>query len=311
MYADHTDKLLESSRFGGNQHRKADPGNQPSVPEAPTCTVCNKVFHRNADLRKHVKETDHTGFACDVCNTRFVSRQDMVRHKTLHAGGRQFVCHKKSSPAAQQHRNRYTQDTGERFCTCDTCGMTFLTVRSLREHKKTHLRQWRCSSESEPDLKQDQEADLEADVEADVEAELEPELEPDLERNQEADLEPDLEPEIGPDLEADPVELEEDQDADLEPDLEPDQEADEGSDTDAYSETNAGDTGQHDSHSQEGGTARKNSRAKQREVESLSPESTECPPSPFEDMVIMVFTCCFHLYMWSCYRSASCDMIML
>lgn len=57
------------------------------------CEVCGKVFHKQYNLRLHMKtHLDEKPFLCSKCPKRFARLHDKKRHELLHEGVKNFKC---------------------------------------------------------------------------------------------------------------------------------------------------------------------------------------------------------------------------
>lgn len=74
---------------------KTDSSINPPNPEAPSCSLCEKVFKRKEHLAQHMKL--HLGlrpFKCDQagCNKSFSRKEHLMRHVISHTGKKMFSC---------------------------------------------------------------------------------------------------------------------------------------------------------------------------------------------------------------------------
>lgn len=69
------------------------------------CTVCEEVFKKAADLRKHAKKhVENRPFACEECGKTFVKRKNLTAHALVHVELKPFECPECSKCFAIQHR---------------------------------------------------------------------------------------------------------------------------------------------------------------------------------------------------------------
>lgn len=89
------------------------------------CELCNKTFPYKHDLLRHLQtHTDERGYACDACEKKFKTR-DNLRNHSLEVHGKKSVA---------------SNATGTR---CDVCGKRF---KDLEYHKLSHSKkkQFHC-----------------------------------------------------------------------------------------------------------------------------------------------------------------------
>ena len=120
------------------------------------CTLCNRKFKFNSELKKHVKRIHSMikDFNCDDCGKRFCSNPDLTQHKQTHSEEK-FPCHICGMRLARKanligHIKRaHTKtaktapkavESGTELTPCDVCGKVFNHRRNYRLHfKRRHL----------------------------------------------------------------------------------------------------------------------------------------------------------------------------
>jgi insecticidal toxin complex protein TccC len=81
---------------------------------------CEKEYKSKFNLRRHVlyNHLGHKPFSCSVCNTKFVSKQNLIEHQFRHTGAKPYkctVCHTKFKQISllslhkRTHQNNYEE----------------------------------------------------------------------------------------------------------------------------------------------------------------------------------------------------------
>ena len=92
--------------------------------------VCRKAFGTSYNLNRHIRccHLNVKLFECEVCKSKFASKQSLVEHKYIHTGEKPFVCEVLGC------RKRYRQSS------------------QLSVHKRTHRRRARHDDDSQTPL---------------------------------------------------------------------------------------------------------------------------------------------------------------
>ncbi|KAL0124799.1 hypothetical protein PUN28_006570 [Cardiocondyla obscurior] len=136
------------------------------------CQTCGKAFRQQSALcihnRCHLPETMKNRFPCDQCDKRFSTKPNLVTHKRIHSGVRNFTCDQcgksfiqkgnleahflthsldkpyncsqctKAFKTPLQLKKHETVHTGAKPHQCAVCGRTFREKGTLREHHRIH-----------------------------------------------------------------------------------------------------------------------------------------------------------------------------
>ncbi|XP_076646285.1 uncharacterized protein LOC143355393 isoform X2 [Halictus rubicundus] len=136
------------------------------------CQTCGKAFRQQSALyihsRCHLPDTMKNRFPCDQCDKRFSTKPNLVTHKRIHSGVRNFTCDQcgksfiqkgnleahflthsvdkpysctqcsKAFKTPLQLKKHETVHTGAKPHQCAVCGRTFREKGTLREHHRIH-----------------------------------------------------------------------------------------------------------------------------------------------------------------------------
>lgn len=109
------------------------------------CTLCTESFIKKLSLLRHMKFHGLPGisFLCDTCGVQFTTREAIKRHiDVIHNRVNEvpkfkcricnnlFLCRKELIA----HRK-----TSHEPLPCETCSMSFMNIRKLKIHQKTHI----------------------------------------------------------------------------------------------------------------------------------------------------------------------------
>ncbi|XP_016924367.4 transcription factor Ouib [Drosophila suzukii] len=115
------------------------------------CDQCGGVYKGKSilDFKLHLqRHTGHKPFECDICQSKFYTKNDMSRHRILHSDARPYACRfctktfRSSSSKAIHERNH----TNERPFQCHHCEKTFTASSSRQRHEMLHTdqRKYHC-----------------------------------------------------------------------------------------------------------------------------------------------------------------------
>lgn len=108
-----------------------------------TFSVCNRFRLQSAMMvhaRCHLPEEVKKCHQCDQCPKRFGTKPNLVAHKRIHAGVREYTCHHCGKGFVQKGNldNHLVTHTVARPYVCSTCGKTFKTHVRLKKHGTVH-----------------------------------------------------------------------------------------------------------------------------------------------------------------------------
>src|SRR5207249_777512 len=132
---------------------------------------CGKTFASQGNFERHVssRHSDERPFSCGVCDKAFKTKQHLVQHSVVHREVVPYVCEVCGrgftfAAAMREHQARMHSGVtpfdcgvcGKGFCSkivrdahmkvhdlrkqhfCEDCGEYFVTMSSLKTHKKKH-----------------------------------------------------------------------------------------------------------------------------------------------------------------------------
>ncbi|KAK9736197.1 BED zinc finger [Popillia japonica] len=120
----------------------------------PTCDICNKSFKKKCYLASHKKvvHENRSDFVCGLCNRLFLTKATLEMHETTHTKNYRFKCdscdkgyyrvvHKEEFkqllPAFEVLRSdKEDRQIVTKGVSCDICGKTYSSKRSLWGHMK-------------------------------------------------------------------------------------------------------------------------------------------------------------------------------
>ncbi|XP_069125021.1 transcription factor E4F1-like [Argopecten irradians] len=105
------------------------------------CSVCNKVFRANSNLRLHMRS--HIGdrpHKCPHCDKCFVTKDTLCKHMSVHSEERQYKCGEcgklfKRISHVREHLKIHSSD---RPFPCELCDKSFKTGNAMKVHMRTH-----------------------------------------------------------------------------------------------------------------------------------------------------------------------------
>ncbi|XP_060563430.1 zinc finger protein 808-like [Ruditapes philippinarum] len=108
------------------------------------CEVCQQIFISKESLDNHFKlqHAVDREFKCDDCNSIFLTRAHLVRHRRTHTGEQIYECEEcnvsfRWKVSLHIHMRRHNNDY-KRF-ECTMCNKYFLAKESLKKHMNMHL----------------------------------------------------------------------------------------------------------------------------------------------------------------------------
>lgn len=118
----------------------------PPIPndtlESLNCPICKKLFKYKATLTNHLlthteRKRDHT---CEKCGKRFLNKQNLAGHMTLHEDIRPYLCEicKFRFRTSSQLRMHVGTHDGIKPFACDQCGRCFRLRKQLSNHSIVH-----------------------------------------------------------------------------------------------------------------------------------------------------------------------------
>lgn len=115
------------------------------------CEVCKKIFYRKGYLNNHKCSKDiHPPF-CDICNTNFATKNNLMVHMRRHKSEKPFkcdFCYKYFVTVTEKKAHMVSVHTGQRNYVCDVCGKMFSSSTRLLDHRRRHFneKRYKCSN---------------------------------------------------------------------------------------------------------------------------------------------------------------------
>lgn len=110
---------------------------------AYSCTICNKLFSTNWNLKQH--KWTHANptlkpFQCNVCSSGFVREADYITHMNAHKSIRPYTCNHCGCQFIRKYNwIRHTREhETEKNYSCEICNRKFHRKYYLTEHKRIH-----------------------------------------------------------------------------------------------------------------------------------------------------------------------------
>jgi transcription elongation factor Elf1 len=134
-------KKVKSDQADSEPKRKEEP-------ESIRCEKCEEVFTSRDYLVKHLeKHQSNEEFKCDLCNTKFLWRKTMKRHKIEMFdtdGSPKHVCEMCGIHVCTGKLLRAHHISVHRNFICPACGQSFTLKRNLDSHVKNKI-EFSCS----------------------------------------------------------------------------------------------------------------------------------------------------------------------
>ncbi|KAL3280611.1 hypothetical protein HHI36_003848 [Cryptolaemus montrouzieri] len=108
------------------------------------CLSCGKTFRMQSALllhaRSHLPAELKNRYQCDQCPKRFGTKPNLMAHKRIHSGIRDYTCDQCGKSFFQKGNldNHLLTHTAARPFSCTTCNKTFKTLVRLKKHSSVH-----------------------------------------------------------------------------------------------------------------------------------------------------------------------------
>ncbi|XP_037945530.1 oocyte zinc finger protein XlCOF6.1 [Teleopsis dalmanni] len=136
-----------------SKSKKTNKGNakatqKSNVKSLHPCTLCDKKFTRNFQLKLHMISVHNVGdglqYKCLECQKTFASRHSLkYHHKSIHSLERPYACTQCERrfvlrTQLSSHMRTHTGESKPRTHECDQCKKKYLTKSDLRTHMRSH-----------------------------------------------------------------------------------------------------------------------------------------------------------------------------
>lgn len=101
------------------------------------CELCGKSFKCQEIRKRHIfRKHSELPHPCSECNRRFLSSWELQQHTySFHSTLKLYTCETcGQSYSTQRSLRKHRQSHGERIYQCDKCGMKFKTTETRRQH---------------------------------------------------------------------------------------------------------------------------------------------------------------------------------
>lgn len=108
------------------------------------CQTCGKAFRQQSALyihsRCHLPDTMKNRYPCDQCDKRFSTKPNLVTHKRIHSGVRNFTCDQCGKSFIQKGNleAHFLTHSADKPYNCSQCSKAFKTPLQLKKHETVH-----------------------------------------------------------------------------------------------------------------------------------------------------------------------------